>query len=105
MQRRRKRWKMARRGWRRLVVAVVVLAAAFIALLGGLHGGLRAEGAACDSKATWYVVCPGDTLWDIAVRLGGRTADPRRLAWEIQRENQLSSPVIRPGQLLQIPPY
>lgn len=55
-----------------------------------------------DTKMTIVTVQPGDTLWSIAERVD-RHQDPRQTVFEIMRANGLSSAVIRPGQVLEIP--
>lgn len=99
-----RRWRLVRAG--RLAAALLVLLAALLALVGGLSGALRAEGAGREEALpAYHVVQPGDTLWQISVRLGGPSTDPRRLAWTIQKHNGLASPVIFPGQILELPPF
>jgi len=49
-----------------------------------------------------YTVHAGDTLWSVAVRFGGRQADPRPLVDGIVEANHLVGP-IRPGQTLRVP--
>ncbi|WDU82304.1 LysM peptidoglycan-binding domain-containing protein [Caloramator sp. Dgby_cultured_2] len=48
-----------------------------------------------------HVVQPGDTLWKIS-KMYRPNEDPRKVVWEIQKHNKIS-PVIRPGQVLEIP--
>ncbi|MDO6353556.1 LysM domain-containing protein [Caloramator sp. CAR-1] len=47
-----------------------------------------------------YVVQQGDTLWSIAKKY--TNGDPRRLIYEIRKHNDIS-PIIRPGQAIEIP--
>lgn len=51
-------------------------------------------------KYETYVVKQGDTLWKIAKRY--TDGDPRRLIYEIRKHNDIS-PIIRPGQVIEIP--
>lgn len=56
------------------------------------------EGAGAADR---YRVRPGDTLWSIAAqRYNG---DLRQAVWRIQRESDLESASIRPGQVLRLP--
>jgi nucleoid-associated protein YgaU len=50
-----------------------------------------------------HVVRPGDTLWDLASRFG-RSRDPRRYVFELQKLNGLKTSSIMPGQELVLPP-
>lgn len=47
-----------------------------------------------------YIVQPGDTLWSIAKKY--TQDDPRELIFEIRRYNNIT-PIIRPGQIIEIP--
>lgn len=47
------------------------------------------------------VVTPGDTVWSIAV--AHYAGDPRPHVEAILRANRLSSPLLAPGQALQLP--
>lgn len=48
-----------------------------------------------------YRVKPGDTLWSIAT--GHYRGDPRQGVWRLQRENELGSGPLVPGQVLRVP--
>ncbi|HEY8347314.1 MAG TPA: LysM peptidoglycan-binding domain-containing protein [Symbiobacteriaceae bacterium] len=50
-----------------------------------------------------HVVAEGETLWEIADRYTDGQ-DLRQVVAAIQKYNGLTSPVIRPGQVLEIPP-
>jgi hypothetical protein len=46
-------------------------------------------------------VQPGDTLWVLATtRYEG---DPRKALWRIQERNGLTSPMLRPGEVIVLP--
>jgi LysM repeat protein len=77
---------------------VGVLTAALWAAGGALGGSepLSAPGSV-------YRVRPGDTLWDLARRQVGPEGDPRPLIADIRALNDLSSPALRPGQVLVVP--
>ena len=50
-----------------------------------------------------YVVESGDTLWEIAVAVGGPDQDVRHLVADISRLSGVEAGVIFPGQILLIP--
>lgn len=50
-----------------------------------------------------HTVQPGDTLWDIALRIGSPTQDIRRLVFEITQLNGLTDAQLKPGQVLRLP--
>jgi LysM repeat protein len=47
-------------------------------------------------------VMPGDTLWGIARDYSDPEVDLRRVVDDIMRENNLSSGIVRPGQVLKL---
>jgi LysM repeat protein len=49
-----------------------------------------------------YVVQPGDTLWSIAGEYNQQGKDVRKLIYDIRKINDIT-PVINPGQVLEIP--
>lgn len=74
---------------------MLVLAAALLVATGRLAYGF---GPAHYDRV---VVAPGDTLWSIAV--AHYAGDPRPRVEAILRANRLSSPLLAPGQALQLP--
>jgi nucleoid-associated protein YgaU len=78
-----------------VLLSVGVAANAALAGAGVSHQHAR-------SHVRSYTVHPGDTLWSVAVRFGGRQADPRPLVDGIVEANHLVGP-IRPGQTLRVP--
>jgi len=50
-----------------------------------------------------YVVRPGDTLWGIALRIGGADSDPRPLVAELASMNHVADGAIVPGERLVLP--
>jgi LysM repeat protein len=66
---------------------------------GGALGGAEVVGSA----GSIYRVRPGDTLWELARRQVGPEGDPRPLIADIRALNDLSSPALRPGQVLAVP--
>jgi len=47
-----------------------------------------------------HVVDIGDTLWSIATRYRPNE-DPRKVVWEIQRDNSISA-IIHPGDIIRV---
>ena len=80
-----------RRGWGR----VVVLVAAFVLATGRLAYG---SGPQASDRV---VVAPGDTVWSIAA--AHYRGDPRPHVAAILEANRLSTPLLTPGQALQLP--
>jgi LysM repeat protein len=79
----------------RLVLIGVVLLALFAIALGAARSS---SGAAPETR---YLVQPGDTLWMLATtRYEG---DPREALWRIQERNGLTSPMLRPGEVIVLP--
>lgn len=78
----------------------VLLAAVCIVFL--LVGG-AAEAGEPPAPAIEYVVAQGDTLWEIAAAHTEDTEDVRRFVRDIKQRTGLTSSVIHPGQVLQIP--
>ncbi|MBI4259760.1 MAG: LysM peptidoglycan-binding domain-containing protein [Actinobacteria bacterium] len=50
-----------------------------------------------------YVVRPGDTLWAIAARIAGPTADPRPVVDAIVEANLMDPGALVPGQRIVLP--
>ncbi len=80
-----------RRGWGRILVLTAVLLLATGRLAYG-SGPVRAD---------TVVVAPGDTVWSIATAHYG--GDPRPHVEAILAANRLATPLLRPGQALQLP--
>lgn len=79
------------RGWGR----ILLLAAALLVLT------VQAAYGSAPVRVETVVVAPGDSVWSIAQsRYGG---DPRPHVDAILRLNHLTSPILIPGQSLQIP--
>jgi nucleoid-associated protein YgaU len=82
-----------------------VVLIAMVALVGGVWAGPFAhahDGSVRPVAAHRYVVREGDTMWDIASRLG-RGDDPRALMDRIASANAVDPGALRPGQTLLIP--
>jgi LysM repeat protein len=80
-----------RRGWGR----ILVLAAALLLVTGRLAYG---SGPVASDRV---VVAPGDTVWSIAA--AHYPGDPRRHVEAILQANRLATPLLTPGQALQLP--
>jgi LysM repeat protein len=80
-----------RRGWGR----ILVLTAALLLVTGRLAYG---SGPA---RSDTVVVAPGDTVWSIAS--AHYAGDPRPHVEAILAANRLATPILRPGQALQLP--
>ncbi len=79
--------------------AVVVVTVAVLVVLAALSSADPTSSAGPERR---YVVKPGDTLWAIATdRYAG---DPREAVWRIRERNDLESALLRPGQVLALPP-
>ena len=89
-----------RRAHRRPAAAALIIAA----LIGLGAGRLTAGGGPAEPRPAVRVeVAPGDTLWALAVRHAPPGRDPRAAVDAIVAHNHLSSPVIHPGDVLEIP--
>lgn len=80
-----------RRGWGRVILLAGILIVA---------GSRLAYGSGPQPTQT-VVVVPGDTVWSIAASHYG--GDPRPHVEAILATNHLRSPLLTPGQTLQIP--
>ena len=80
-----------RRGWGR----ILVLAAALVLATGRLAYG---SGPQASDRV---VVAPGDTVWSIVA--AHYRGDPRAHVDAILQANRLSTPLLTPGQTLQLP--
>lgn len=84
---------------------VTVLVVGF-GVAAALTGPLSRAGAPRDAEQVArrsYVVREGDTLWSIASRIVGESADPRPLVFEIASSNGVDPGRLVPGQTLIIP--
>ena len=80
-----------RRGWGR----VLLLATGLLLVTGRLAYG---SGPLASERV---VVAPGDTVWSIAAT--HYTGDPRPHVEAILQANRLATPLLTPGQALQLP--
>ena len=76
---------------------------AVLAALWAAGGALGGSEPLPEAGSSLYRVRPGDTLWDLARREVGPEGDPRPLIADIRALNDLSSPALRPGQVLAVP--
>src|SRR5262245_2753005 len=93
VRRRQRSIRRRRRLARTLVVATVVTSG-----LGFLAGHATAGASRpTHPPVRTYVVRPGDTLWDIAVRVAGPRADPRPVVDSLIAANHLVDGDVAPG--------
>jgi Tfp pilus assembly protein FimV len=79
------------------------VAALLVAAAVPLGAGRALASSTHDAPAVrTYVVRPGDTLWTIAARIAGPTADPRPVVDGLEQANRVTG-VIVPGQTLRLP--
>lgn len=85
-----------------LAVAVAMLVPAFV---GGDFSFMMDAWVwrSAEYEGLEVTVHPGDTLWSLAREYGPEGADIRDTVDWIQRENGLSSPLLRPGQRIVVP--
>ncbi len=83
-----------------VVGTVVALVVGVQALLASFGGPPAVTGGSPDSRAAVYVVQPGDTFWEIALRLRPND-DPRPLVARMVAEH--GSPVLVVGERLPLP--
>jgi hypothetical protein len=91
--------RLTRRG--RVVLTLVMMVGLVIA---GFTLGRGSSQAADHARLPHHTVTveAGDTLWSLAARVAPH-ADPRDVVDEITSLNQLSSPVVQPGERLVVP--
>ncbi len=101
---------LGRRGGARAVrwlAALVVAGAAMVLILGFVERPaaewMGAGWRTVEFEVVEVTVRSGDTLWSLAREYGPEAMDIRETVDWIQRENGLSSPVLRPGQRILVP--
>ncbi len=82
-----------------LFIVVASLAAVFLVMSHGFSKTLTPPA----EEYTEVVVRDGDTLWQIARRHGSSDVDTRRTVDRIREMNELTTAVVRPGQVLKVP--
>jgi hypothetical protein len=90
--------RLTRRG--RLVVVLVLLVTLVIGFSIGVSS--QAAGPSRPHHVPTVTVQPGETLWQVAVRVAP-DADPRLVVDQLQRINHLSSATVLAGQQLVVP--
>jgi len=97
--------RLTRRGRRVLRGGVVVLMLVLMAVAGlALARGARAASEpAAEVVVATHVVLPGETLWGIAQEVAPGD-DPRDTVARIVEFNAMTSPTVRAGQRLALPP-
>jgi len=89
-----------RRHRKRLILLALL---ALILLVSPLFA-LSVKTPAGSPAPTRVIVGPGDTLWELAQRYGPPGEDTRKVVYDIRETNHLAGSLIRPGQVLLIPP-
>jgi len=83
-----------------VLMLMITLLLAVVALIGTRA---TADGPARAVEVESYTVQPGDTLWQLAERVGRSGADVRDVVLELQELNGMSSAGITAGQELVLP--
>ena len=84
------------------VALFLVLAFALVSLSSALHSATQAGTAPAASATRFVTVQPGQTLWQIALRVAPRD-DPRDTVDRIRSLNDLDTAAVLPGQRLVVP--
>ncbi len=85
---------------RRLIVAIAILGAGALGMVGGRAFAATEEPA---QRTVEVIVAPGESLWTIAQRVAAPGEDLRDVVREIQRLNQMESVDLRSGDALLLP--
>ncbi len=85
--------------WGRVATLVVAVALS----IGALAAQAGAGAPERPGPARTYVVQPGETVWDVAERVAGPSADPRPVVDALIARNRLTNAIVRPGQVLVLP--
>jgi hypothetical protein len=99
------RWRVTRRTWARLVVAVLV-PVAVLAMVRAAAGAARpgpAGRTAAVAPVNTVRVAPGDTLWSIAMRHAPAGTDPRPWIFRTAALNGVHDAELAPGEILRLP--
>lgn len=96
------RGRQAMRLLRTMVCALVIVGGAFFVATQSFSAAAGAETEAIGIDAETVVVGEGETLWGVATDLG-LDRDTRDVVSDIADINHLSSPVVHPGQTLDVP--
>lgn len=96
------RGRQAMRLLRTMVCALVIVGGAFFVATQSFSAAAGAEAEDIGIDAEAVVVDEGESLWAVAVDLG-LDRDTRDVVSDIADINHLSSPVVHPGQTLDVP--
>ena len=96
------RGRQAMRLLRTLVFAVVIIGGALLVATQSFSAAAGAETESIGIDAKAVVVGEGESLWAVASGLG-LDRDTRDVVADIVEINHLSSPVVHPGQSLDVP--
>ncbi|MDN5833048.1 MAG: LysM peptidoglycan-binding domain-containing protein [Brevibacterium sp.] len=96
------RGRQAMRLLRTMVCALVIVGGAFFVATQSFSAAAGAEAEAIGIDAEAVVVAEGESLWAVAADLG-LDRDTRDVVSDIVDINHLSSPVVHPGQTLDVP--
>jgi len=91
--------RLSTRG-RHLIVAIAILGAAALGMVGGRAFAATEEPA---QRTVEVIVAPGESLWTLAQRVAHPGEDLRDVVREIQRLNQMESVDVRSGDALLLP--
>ncbi len=100
---------LRRRRARVIPARVVAISTCLLVLLLATSGAVVAlatgrQDARSSQAASYVVVTPGDTLWDIAAARAPRGIDIRFAVYQLRVHNKLATANLRVGQRISLPP-
>jgi LysM repeat protein len=96
------RARLTPRGRAVAIAVFLVLAFLLVSLSSALHSATQAGTGAASSGTRYVTVQPGQTLWQIALRVAPRD-DPRDTVDRIRSLNDLATTTVLPGQRIVVP--